>query len=75
MADVPDVPDVSNVFGSPMQHGMHMETQDASFASARFPCRSGMPGDCPKLVKHTIENEMLNGEVIRWDEPIRPRPK
>ncbi len=40
-----------------------------------FPSRLGRPGEYAALAKHIIENEMLNGEVIRLDGGIRMQPK
>jgi hypothetical protein len=33
------------------------------------------PADCAKLVKHIVENDMLNGEAVRLDGAIRLAPK
>ena len=44
-------------------------------AAAPFPSRLGTPADYAKLVRHIIENDMLNGEVIRLDGAIRLAPK
>ncbi|MDE2567169.1 MAG: 3-hydroxyacyl-CoA dehydrogenase [Burkholderiales bacterium] len=63
------------IFGTPMMFGMPKELQDALAASVPFPSRLGTPADYAKLVKHIIENEMLNGEVIRLDGAIRLAPK
>jgi NAD(P)-dependent dehydrogenase (short-subunit alcohol dehydrogenase family) len=63
------------IFGTPMMFGMPKEVQDALAASVPFPSRLGTPADYAKLVKHIIENEMLNGEVIRLDGAIRLAPK
>ena len=63
------------VFGTPMLFGMPQEVQDALAAGVPFPSRLGTPADYAKLVKHIIENEMLNGEVIRLDGAIRLAPK
>ena len=63
------------IFGTPMLFGMPQEVQDALAASVPFPSRLGTPEDYAKLVKHIIENEMLNGEVIRLDGAIRLAPK
>lgn len=63
------------IFGTPMLFGMPQEVQDALAASVPFPSRLGTPADYAKLVKHIIENEMLNGEVIRLDGAIRLAPK
>lgn len=40
-----------------------------------FPPRLGRPDEYAALAKHIIENEMLNGEVIRLDGGIRMQPK
>ena len=40
-----------------------------------IPSRLGTPADYAKLVKHIIETDMLNGEVIRLDGAIRMAPK
>jgi NAD(P)-dependent dehydrogenase (short-subunit alcohol dehydrogenase family) len=63
------------IFGTPMLFGMPKEVQDALAASVPFPSRLGTPEDYAKLVKHIIENDMLNGEVIRLDGAIRLAPK
>jgi NAD(P)-dependent dehydrogenase (short-subunit alcohol dehydrogenase family) len=63
------------IFGTPMLFGMPQEVQDALAASVPFPSRLGAPQDYAKLVKHIIENDMLNGEVIRLDGAIRMAPK
>jgi len=63
------------IFGTPMLFGMPQEVQDALAASVPFPSRLGTPQDYAKLVRHIIENDMLNGEVIRLDGAIRLAPK
>ena len=63
------------IFGTPMVFGMPQEVQDALAASVPFPSRLGTPEDYAKLVRHIIENDMLNGEVIRLDGAIRMAPK
>jgi hypothetical protein len=40
-----------------------------------FPARLGQPADYAKLVRQIIENDMLNGEVIRIDGAIRMPPR
>lgn len=59
------------IFATPMLLGMPQEVQDALAASVPFPSRLGRPEDYAKLVQHIIENDMLNGEVIRLDGAIR----
>jgi NAD(P)-dependent dehydrogenase (short-subunit alcohol dehydrogenase family) len=63
------------IFGTPMMFGMPQDVQDALAAAVPFPSRLGTPTDYAKLVKHIIENDMLNGEVIRLDGAIRLAPK
>jgi NAD(P)-dependent dehydrogenase (short-subunit alcohol dehydrogenase family) len=63
------------IFGTPMMFGMPKEVQDALAASVPFPSRLGTPADYANLARHIIENEMLNGEVIRLDGAIRLAPK
>lgn len=63
------------IFGTPMLFGMPQEVQDALAAGVPFPSRLGTPADYAKLAKHIIENEMLNGEVIRLDGAIRLAPR
>ena len=40
-----------------------------------FPPRLGRPEEFAALARHIIENEMLNGEVIRLDGAIRMAPR
>ena len=63
------------IFGTPMVFGMPQAVQEALAAGIPFPSRLGTPKDYAKLVKHIIENDMLNGEVIRLDGAVRLAPK
>ncbi len=63
------------IFGTPMMFSMPQEVQDALAAGVPFPSRLGTPADYAKLVKQIIDNEMLNGEVIRLDGAIRLAPR
>lgn len=63
------------IFGTPMLFGMPQAVQDALAASVPFPPRLGKPDDYAKLVVHIIDNDMLNGEVIRLDGAIRLPPR
>ncbi|MBK6612883.1 3-hydroxyacyl-CoA dehydrogenase [Ottowia sp.] len=63
------------IFGTPMLFGMPRDVQDALAAGVPFPSRLGTPADYARLVRHIIENDMLNGEVIRLDGAIRLAPK
>ena len=63
------------IFGTPMLFAMPQEVQDGLAASVPFPSRLGTPADYARLVRHVLENEMLNGEVIRLDGAIRLAPR
>ena len=63
------------IFGTPMMFGMPEEIQRSLAASVPFPSRLGTPADYARLVKHIVENDMLNGETIRLDGAIRLAPK
>ena len=63
------------IFETPMLLGMAKEVQDALGKMVPFPSRLGRPAEYAALVKHIIENEMLNGETIRLDGAIRMAPK
>ena len=63
------------IFGTPMLFSMPQDVRDALAASVPFPSRLGTPDDYARLAQHIVENEMLNGEVIRLDGAIRLAPK
>ena len=59
------------IFDTPMLQGMSEEIRASLGAQIPFPSRLGRPDEYAALVKHIIENEVLNGEVIRLDGAIR----
>jgi NAD(P)-dependent dehydrogenase (short-subunit alcohol dehydrogenase family) len=63
------------IFDTPMLRGMSEDLRASLGAQVPFPSRLGQPEEFAALVKHIIENEMLNGEVIRLDGAIRMAPK
>jgi NAD(P)-dependent dehydrogenase (short-subunit alcohol dehydrogenase family) len=63
------------LFLTPMLEGLPQEVQDSLGAQAPFPARLGKPAEFAALVRHIVENQMLNGEVIRLDAAIRMTPK
>ena len=63
------------IFETPMLLGMPKDVQDALAKQVPFPPRLGKPSDYAQLVRSIVENEMLNGEVIRLDGAIRMAPK
>jgi NAD(P)-dependent dehydrogenase (short-subunit alcohol dehydrogenase family) len=63
------------IFDTPMLRGMSDEIRASLGAQVPFPSRLGSPEEYAALVRHVVENEMLNGEVIRLDGAIRMAPK
>ncbi len=63
------------IFGTPMLKGLPQEVQDSLGASVPFPARLGEPAEYAALVRHIVENQMLNGEVIRLDGALRMAAK
>jgi len=63
------------IFETPMLMGMPQEIQEALGKMVPFPSRLGRPAEFAQLVRQIVENEMLNGEVIRLDGAIRMQPK
>ena len=63
------------IFETPMLLGMPKDVQDALGKQVPFPPRLGKPAEYAQLVRHIVENEMLNGETIRLDGAIRMAPK
>lgn len=59
------------IFATPMMTAMPQEVQDALGASVPFPPRLGAPAEYAALVRHIVENQMLNGETIRLDGALR----
>ena len=63
------------IFETPMLQGLPEEVKESLGSQVPFPSRLGKPEEFASLVKHIIENQMLNGEVIRLDGSIRMAPK
>lgn len=63
------------VFETPMMAGMPQEVRDSLAANVPFPPRLGRPDEYAALVRHILENTMLNGEVIRLDGALRMAAK
>ena len=63
------------IFETPMMAGMTPEVRDSLAAGVPFPPRLGKPDEYASLVRHIIENSMLNGEVIRLDGALRMAAK
>ncbi|MGB3634045.1 MAG: 3-hydroxyacyl-CoA dehydrogenase [Rubrobacteraceae bacterium] len=63
------------IFETPMVAGLPEEARNSLGEQVPFPSRLGKPEEYAALVQHVIENEMLNGEVIRLDGAIRMGPR
>jgi NAD(P)-dependent dehydrogenase (short-subunit alcohol dehydrogenase family) len=63
------------IFDTPMVAGLPEDARESLGDQVPFPSRLGKPEEYANLVKHIVENEMLNGEVIRLDGAIRMAPK
>jgi NAD(P)-dependent dehydrogenase (short-subunit alcohol dehydrogenase family) len=59
------------IFDTPMLQGMSEEVRASLGAQVPFPPRLGRPDEYAALVAHIVENEVLNGAVIRLDGAIR----
>ena len=63
------------IFETPMMAGLPQAAQDSLAAQVPHPSRLGIPAEFAALVRHIVENPMLNGEVIRLDGAIRMQPR
>ena len=63
------------IFETPMMAGMTPQVRESLAAGVPFPARLGKPAEYAALVRHIIENSMLNGEVIRLDGALRMAAK
>ena len=63
------------IFDTPLMASLPQAARDSLALQVPFPSRLGKPSEYAALVKHIIDNEMLNGEVIRLDGAIRMAPK
>jgi NAD(P)-dependent dehydrogenase (short-subunit alcohol dehydrogenase family) len=63
------------IFDTPLLAGLPEAARQSLGQQVPFPPRLGRPDEFAALVRHVIENEMLNGEVIRLDGALRMAPK
>ena len=59
------------LFDTPMLAGLPEKARESLITQVPFPKRLGKPDEYALLVKHIIENPLLNGETIRLDQAIR----
>ncbi|HLJ03990.1 MAG TPA: SDR family NAD(P)-dependent oxidoreductase [Solirubrobacteraceae bacterium] len=58
-------------FDTPLLAGLPAPAREALEQTVPFPRRLGRPDEFAALAAHIVENEMLNGEVIRLDGALR----
>src|SRR5262245_49357826 len=63
------------IFDTPLLAGLPEPARVSLGQQVPFPSRLGRPAEYGALVRHIVENEMLNGEVIRIDGALRMAPK
>jgi NAD(P)-dependent dehydrogenase (short-subunit alcohol dehydrogenase family) len=63
------------LFDTPLLAGLPEDVKKVLGQQVPFPSRLGNPAEFAALAKHILENEMLNGEVIRLDGALRMPPK
>ena len=62
-------------FETPMLAGLPEEARKSLGDQVPHPSRLGKPEEYAALVKHLVENPMINGETIRIDGAIRMAPR
>lgn len=63
------------IFATPMMAGLPEKAQESLAQQIPHPSRLGRPEEYAALVRHIVENPMLNGEVIRLDGAVRMAPR
>jgi len=63
------------IFDTPLLAGLPEPARLSLGQQVPFPPRLGKPEEFAALARHIIENEMLNGEVIRLDGALRMAAK
>jgi NAD(P)-dependent dehydrogenase (short-subunit alcohol dehydrogenase family) len=63
------------IFDTAMVGGLDEKLKESLAAQIPFPARLGRADEYAALVRHIVENQMLNGETIRLDGAIRMGPK
>jgi NAD(P)-dependent dehydrogenase (short-subunit alcohol dehydrogenase family) len=62
-------------FDTPLLGALPEDAREELRRVVPFPARFGRPDEFAALVAHIVENEMLNGEVIRLDGALRMPPR
>jgi len=62
-------------FDTPLLAGLPERARTSLGAATPHPARLGRPSEFAALVRHVVENPMLNGEVVRLDGALRLPPR
>ncbi|PPI27895.1 SDR family NAD(P)-dependent oxidoreductase [Rathayibacter sp. AY1B5] len=62
-------------FDTPLLAGLPEKTREALGSATPHPARLGRPEEFAALVRHIVENPMINGETIRLDGALRLPPR
>ncbi len=62
-------------FDTPLLAALPEPARQALGAAVPFPPRLGRPEEFAALAAHIVENEIINGEVIRLDGALRMPPR
>lgn len=64
------------IIDTPMlQNALNEKVRESLITMVQFPKRLGLPSDYATLARDIIQNDYLNGEVIRMDAGIRMQPR
>ncbi|TFC31964.1 SDR family NAD(P)-dependent oxidoreductase [Cryobacterium sp. TMT2-18-3] len=63
------------IFDTPLLQGLPANVRESLAAQVPHPSRLGDPAAFAALVRHIVENPMLNGDTIRLDGAIRMPPR
>ena len=63
------------LFDTTMMAGLPEEARESLGRQVPFPSRLGRPEEYAALVRHIVENDLINGEVIRLDGARRMAPR
>jgi NAD(P)-dependent dehydrogenase (short-subunit alcohol dehydrogenase family) len=63
------------IFDTPLLAALPEAARVSLGQQVPFPSRLGQPAEYAALARHIMENEMLNGEVIRLDGALRMAPR
>ena len=63
------------IFSTPLLATLPDSVRESLAQAVPFPKKLGAPEDYAALVRHIVENVMLNGETIRLDGAIRMAPR